>query len=367
MKVLLASNSAAITEAVVDTIGNGKNGCSELVCCGIDQSPERVAQYRPDAVVIDVAEHGESIWETMHEVQETLTGRVLALGPSTNAQLILQSLNEGAYKYVDVARVTVDLPAALRRIRGEPLLAVERGKVISVLGASGGCGASTIAVNIAAAYCHRNQRSVLVDLNLEGGDLAVLLRVQPTHSIADFCQNSARMDESMFDTCLVTDKNGMALLPPPLRYQDIGKVTTRGVRKAITMARNKFPYVVVDVERSYRGEHAQALFQSDVILLVVRLDIPSVRQAGRLLAYLDDLGIDRQRVRLVVNRMTAKCDLRDRDVEATLKLPVALSIAEESRHLNQAVQRGVPLVVNRPRSRMAQGLTSLAGSLNGKL
>jgi pilus assembly protein CpaE len=292
---------------------------------------------------------------------------VLAIGPSTSAQVILQALHEGAYKYVDIDRVSIDLPAALRRVRAEPPLGTERGKVISVLGASGGCGASTIAVNIAAALCRDEQRSVLIDLNLEGGDLAVLLRVQPSHSIADFCLNVARMDGSMFEKCLVSQKNGVALLPPPLRYQEIGRVTARGIRKAITMARNQFPYVIVDVDRSYRSEHAQALFQSDVIVLVVRLDIPSVRQAGRILAYFHDLGISQDRVRLVVNRTSAKTELREADVQQALKLPVMLSIPEESRHLNRAVHRGVPLVVDRPRSRMARGLTDLAGSLNGKL
>ncbi len=367
MKVLLASNTEAISEAVVDTIGNSKNGCTELFRCGIEQSPERVAQYRPDAVVVEVGQQPEWTWEALREIHETLAVRVLAIGPSTNAQLILHTLNEGAYKYVDIGRVDVDLPAALRRVRAEPPLVVQRGKVISVLGVSGGCGASTIAVNIAAVYCHHAQRSVLIDLNLEGGDLAVLLRVQPSHSIADICQNVIRLDGSMFEKCLVSNKNGVALLPPPLRYQDIGKVTTRGVRKAITMARNQFPYVVVDVDRSYRAEHAQALFQSDVILLVVRLDIPSVGQAGRVLAYCDDLGIARERLRLVVNRISSKSELRERDVEAAIKLPVALSIPEESRYLSRAVQRGVPLVVDRPRSPMAQGLNSLAASLNGKL
>jgi pilus assembly protein CpaE len=292
--------------------------------------------------------------------------RVLAIGPSTNAQVILQTLNDGAYKYIDIERV-VDLPAALRRLRAEPPLAVQYGRVISVLGASGGCGASTIAVNIAMALCHDQQRSILVDLNLEGGDLAVLLRLQPSYSIADFCQNVDRMDGSMFEKCLVSHKNGLALLSPPQRYQEIGKVSVRGVRKAITMARNQFPYVVVDVDRSYRSEHAQALFQSDAVVLVVRLDFPSIRQATRVLAYCDDLGIGRERIRLVVNRVTAKEELHERDVETALKMPVALSIPDESRHLRRAAQRGVPLVVDRPRSYMARGLNELASSLNGKL
>jgi pilus assembly protein CpaE len=366
MKVLLASNTETITEAVVETIGNSKNGCSELFRCGIEQSPESVAQYRPDAVVVEVGKQPETTWEALREVHETLAVRVLAVGPSNDAQVILQTLHEGAYKYIDIERVG-DLPAALRRIRAEPPLAMQYGRVISVLGASGGCGASTIAVNLATAYCHDQQRAVLVDLKLGGGDLAVLLRLQPSYSIADFCQHVARMDKSLFEKCLVSHKSGLALLSPPQRYQDIGKITARGVRKAIAMARKQFPYVVVDVDRSYRSEHAQALFQSDVVVVVVRPDIPSVRQAGRVLAYCDDLGISRDRIRMVVNHSMPKAELRERDVQAALKMPVALSIPEESRHLSRAAQHGVPLVIDRPRSYMGRGLIDLAASLNGKL
>jgi pilus assembly protein CpaE len=366
MKVLLASNTEAITQAVVDTLGNSKNGCTALFRCSIEQAPERVAQYRPDAVVVEVGSQPEATWESLREVQETLAVRVLAIGPSTNAQVILQALHEGAYKYIDIERVD-DLPAALRRVRAEPALAVQQGKVISVLGASGGCGASTIAVNLATEYCHAQQRCALLDLNLENGELAALLRVQPSYSIADFCHNVARMDGSMFERCLTSDKNGLALLSPPQRYQDIGKVTVRGVRKAISMARNQFPYVVIDVGRSYRGEQAQALFQSEVVVLVARLDVPSVRQAGRVLAYCDDLGIARERIRLVLNRLTSRTELRERDVEATLKMPVALTIPEESRNLGKALQHGVPIIVDRPRSGMARGLRELAASLNGRL
>jgi pilus assembly protein CpaE len=366
MKVLLASNTEAITQAVVDTLGNSKNGCTELFRCSIEQSPERVAQYRPDAVVVEVGSQPEATWEALREVQETLAVRVLAIGPSTNAQVILQALHEGAYKYIDVERV-VDLPAALRRVRAEPALAVQQGKVISMLGASGGCGTSTIAVNIATAFCQGDQRAALLDLNLESGELAALLRVQPSYSIADFCQNVARMDGTMFERCLASDKNGLALLSPPQRYQDVGKVTVRGVRKAISMARNQFPYVIIDVGRAYRAEHAQALFLSELVVLVARPDIPSVRQAGRVLAYCDDLGISRERIRLVLNRLTSKTELRERDVQATLKMPVALSIAEEGRNLSRALQHGVPLLVDRPRSSMARGLRALAANLNGRL
>jgi pilus assembly protein CpaE len=366
MKVLLASNSETITDAVVDTLGNNKNGCTALYRCSIEQSPERVAQHRPDAVVVEVGAQPEATWDALREVQETLPVRVVAIGPSSNAQVILQTLHEGAYKYIDIERVD-DLPAALRRVRAEPALPTQQGKVISVLGASGGCGVSTIAVNIATSYCRGQQRAVLMDLNLENGELAALLRVQPSYSIADFCQNVARMDGAMFERCLVSDKHGLALLSPPQRYQDINKVTVRGVRKAISMARHQFSYVVIDVGRAHRAEHTQALFQSEVVVLVARLDIPSVRQAGRVLAYCDDLGIARERIQLVLNRLSSKTELRERDVAATLKMPVALSIPEEAKNLGRALQHGVPLVVDRPRSAMARGLNQLAVSLNGRL
>ena len=120
MKVLLASNTEAIAEAVIDTIGNSKNGCSELLRCSIEQSPERVVPYRPDAVVLEVGSDLELTWDALREGHETLAVRVLAVGPSTNAQTILQTLHEGAYKYIDLERIGGDLPAALRRVRAPP-------------------------------------------------------------------------------------------------------------------------------------------------------------------------------------------------------------------------------------------------------
>jgi Flp pilus assembly CpaE family ATPase len=96
------------------------------------------------------------------------------------------------------------------------------------------------------------------------------------------------------------------------------------------------------------------------------MDIPSVRQAARVLAYCDDLGIARERIRLVLNCLTSKVEIRERDVEATLKMSVALCIPEEGRNLGKALQRGAPLIVDRPRSSMARGLRELATNLNGR-
>src|SRR5262249_9125388 len=141
-----------------------------------------------------------------------------------------------------------------------------------------------------------------VDLKLQAGDLAALLDLKPTHTLADLCLNATRLDRIMFERSLVRHESGVHLLAPPRSLVDIKHVTTAGVRQAVNLGRALLPYVVVDPDHSFHEEHLQVLRQADVILLVLRLDFTCLGNARRTLDYLADLAIPPDRIRLVVNR-----------------------------------------------------------------
>ena len=103
------------------------------------------------------------------------------------------------------------------------------------------------------------------------GDLASLLDLHPEHTLADLCQNVAHMDRTMLERSLVRHDSGVRLLAPPRRFGDVSLITPQGVRQALSVARLLFPYLVVDLDRSFGPEQVQALRQADVILLVLRL------------------------------------------------------------------------------------------------
>jgi pilus assembly protein CpaE len=142
-------------------------------------------------------------------------------------------------------------------------------------------------------------------------------------------------------------------------------VTSQGVRAALQMGRAIYPYVVVDLDRTYAEEQIEALLQSDVILLVLRLDFTSLRNTRQTLEHLERLGVDRQKVRLVVNRYGQPKEMRMAQAEEALGLKVFSYIPDEPMTINKANNNGVPVVLDAPKSKVASSLLNLASSLNG--
>jgi pilus assembly protein CpaE len=366
MRILITSDSEPVAAAIESLLRNAGSGDGLVGICRLNAAPDRVVQYRPDAVVLGLAPQAEHGLATLREILDVLPCRVLCVGGDSDAKLILRCLRDGACGYLDEARLAAELEAALTRLRLEPPLQTRHGRLVTVLGPAGGAGASTVAVNIATALAQKYGECGLIDLNLETGDLAGLLDLEPPHTLADFCANLSRMDPTMFQQCLTSHPSGIRLLAPPRNDSEAASVTPRGIRKAVSMARSVFSFVVADLANSAGEAQAQALFQSDWILLVLRLDFTSLRRAGRILQHFDRLELPRERVRLVVNRHRQPRELRAADLEQALGMKITHYIPDDSRHVNPANNKGVPVLLERPRAPAARSLRELAWSVNGQ-
>src|SRR5262249_47798448 len=163
------------------------------------------------------------------------------------------------------------------------------GHLVAVLAPSGGSGSSTLAANLAIMLAKQHKRALLLDLKLTTGDLAALLDLKPTHTLAELCTNAARMDRTMLERSLVGHPSRVPPLAPPRSLPAVKPVTPEGIRQALALGRILFPYVIVDLDHSFREEQAQVLRQAEVILLVLRLEFTCLRNARRALDYLTDL------------------------------------------------------------------------------
>jgi pilus assembly protein CpaE len=238
--------------------------------------------------------------------------------------------------------------------------------VIAVLAPSGGSGSSTLAVNVAAVLAKRHQTAALLDLKLETGDLAALLDLKPTYTLADLCSNIERMDRTLFERSLARHTSGVHLLGAPRHYDDIGRVTPEGVGQALALARSAFPYVVVDLDHSFRPEQVEVLREADNVLLVLRLDFASLRNARRALEHFERLGIGRDRIRLVVNRYGQPKEVPYSKAEEALGMKIFHYVPDDPKTVNRANNNGVPVVTESPSTRVAKSVTKLAISVNGR-
>jgi pilus assembly protein CpaE len=261
----------------------------------------------------------------------------------------------GADQYVSLDELEHEVEDVIERAHPSA-----RGTIVTVMSVGGGAGASTLAANLAAALAKEDSRCALVDLNLQFGDLASLLDLKPTRTIADLCRNSARVDRAMFEQLLASHETGIDLLAAPLSFEDERIVTPEGVVTALKMAQDLFDHVVVDVDHTCRAEQAAALRLAKKILIVLRLDYTASHNLRRIGTFLKSLGIDSSKTCLIANGCGRPKLLKPRDVEEALKIKIDEFLPDDPRHINVANNKGVPVVVEFPSAKYSRGVVKLA-------
>jgi pilus assembly protein CpaE len=325
-----------------------------------EEVDNRLAQYQAEMVVVALQPDPERGLEALRNLRRQTSSFLLAVGQASEPKLILRALHEGADHFLDEAELESGLEAALLRLERKDST-VSAGRLITVLPSSGGTGSSTLATNIAAVLAKEHARCALLDLKPGRGDLAALLDLKPAFTLADLCLNLGRLDRAMFDRVLVQHESGIHLLASPQVFGGLRVVTSRGVGQALTLVRKTFPHVVADVEDCFHEEQILTLRQASVILLVVRLDFTSLRNARRILEHLDqELGIPGQLVRLIANRTGQPNELPLAEAEAALGAKIAHQIPDDPRTINVANNTGIPVVLKAPTARVSQSLAQLA-------
>ena len=157
----------------------------------------------------------------------------------------------------------------------------------------------------------------------------------------------------------------MHLLAAPGKFRDIAKVSAEGMREAIVKSRSLFPYVVVDCDHPAHAEQTESLFLADEILLVLRLEFAALRNCRRILQYLDDIGLSRDRIRLVANRFGQPREISNAKASEALGVDDLFYIPDDPKYVNMANNSGVPVVLDRPSSRASVSMASLAMSVHG--
>jgi pilus assembly protein CpaE len=321
---------------------------------------ERLLNLRPDVLAIDLAPDPEAALAALPRVRGLVAGPILAVGPVTESRLILRALNAGADQYVDEDDLDASLGAALRRLQNKEDTETGEGRVTAVLACAGGSGGSTVAANLAVLLARECQKAVLIDLKPGANDLAALLDLKPVHTLADLCGNAECMDHGMFENCLVRHTSGVHLLAAPQKFRDISTVKPAALSQGLNLARSLFSQVVVDLQDCYHEEQIVALRQADRVLLVLRLDFTSLRNARRILQQLDAANISRSRVELIANRTGQASELPVAQAETALGFKIGYQIPDDSKTVNQCNNVGIPVVLEAPASKVARALAQIA-------
>jgi pilus assembly protein CpaE len=317
-----------------------------------------------DLVVVNISSDPDRGLVFLSELRRGTTGRIIAVGPSGDAKLILRTLRDGAEHYLDEADVEQELRGTLVQLQALRALQLhEPGRSVCVIKPSGGSGCSTLAANLAVLLAQEHKNCALLDFDFVTDDLTALLDLKPTATLADLGKYSTKMDRFVFERSLTRHATGVALLASSRFHEDLAQITSLCIREVLDWATTLFPQVVVDVGQVFQEAKVEALREANVILLVFRLDFTSVRNVKRAVEHLEKNGIDRQRVVLVVNRYGQPKELSASEAEGSLGMKIAYYLADDPKIVNEANNKGIPMVLDSPRSNVSKSMARLAKGL----
>ena len=238
-----------------------------------------------------------------------------------------------------------------------------QGRVTTVFSPKGGSGKSVIACNMAVALAARSvEPVVLVDADLQFGDVAVMLKLAPQHTIVDAVSAMHRLDAPLLRSLLSTGPNGLLVLPAPREPAFGDQVTASDMHTILELLRGFASHVVVDTPTQFSDVALHLIEASDDLVLVAGMDVPSIKNMKIGLQTLKLLGTPSSKLRLVLNRANAKVGLDVGEVERTLHLK-AEALLPSDILVPQSVNKGVPAVVGSPRSGFSRAVIAFSEAL----
>jgi pilus assembly protein CpaE len=331
---------------------------------------ERIRACEPHVVLLDMADDPDGAIRAAAAIGTGSPGAgLVGVGPDLEPAHLLGAMRAGVMEYLPRPVETSHLADALVRVmrkRGWHDVAEGHrlGKLLSFFSPKGGAGSTSVMTNVGIEL-HRltGLKTLLVDLDLELGEIASLLGVRPRFHFVDLIRNFHRMDADLLTSYIESHESGVHVLSAPFEPEIGEEVTGEQIARILAFLRNHYDYVLVDTSKSLAPPALAALQAADPIFLVTNMDVPSLRNMKRCLPLLDRVTAgDAGRLRLVVNRFNPKSLVRLRDLEDTLGLEVYHTLTNDYETVIQASSTGRPLVLEGG-SRYAEELSALARSI----
>jgi len=330
-----------------------------------------------DVFLIAVEEPVALALQTIESLADAMPGVPAVVYSSlSDAQSVRRAMVAGARDYLIKPLKPEDLSRAIygvleqeerKRLRAEgtTVEAAPRGTVITVFGAKGGIGKTTISTNLATTIAKITGANVcLLDMDTRFGDVAIMMDVAVEASIADVARRIDEIDRDKIRDYLVKHHSGVSILPAPLHPTEWRNMTPQHIEKIVELLAQTHDYVVIDTPGTFNELIAAALELANLILLITSMDIASIKDTALALEMLRAAAITEDKVKLTINHSTAANSLREEDVARVLEYDVFWRIPHDL-SVATSTQLGQPIVIAKPYARVSRAIIDLGHALTG--
>lgn len=354
--------ASAINRAALERVGH-----TVLCVRSIEEALRSTPQ--PDVVVVGPSLSTDAAIDIAASLRMTGGPAIIFESRQTDAELMRRAMRAGVSDVIPIdsaaAEIGEAVASALRANAREtsaktPSSAKSSpGHVVTVFSTKGGVGKTVIATNIAIALSKAGKRVVLVDLDLQSGDVGIMLGLEPDYTIYDVVQAYDRLDAGMLQGFLVRHDSGLRVLLAPVRPEDAEAVTASRIKGILSLLRESADFVIIDTSSTFNDASLSALDESDVVYAVTMMDVASIKNTRISVQKLKQLAYHRGLLRFVLNRADSKVFLSVNDVETAVGGQIISRIPSDL-GVPRSVNKGIPIVIDAPRSKVARSLLDLA-------
>lgn len=357
-----------IDDADIALIGESKGGSSAL---------DKIENTSPDLIIMS---YGEGDTDSLSLAERIILHRprtfVILIAEFLDVELMQNALKAGCHNIIEMPKTSKDMNDTIKSVYNNESLKLKSlgqkdnlvwtSTVITVFGAKGGLGKSTIAANLAVSLAQKRKKVALIDLDLQFGDLHIFLDIEPKETITELVQDSTEPNVDFVRSYMSIHSSGVHLLAAPRSPEYSELVSAEKVMSLLTLLRNYYDYVIIDTAPTFSEVNVTALECSSLIFFVTGLDISILKNSKLSMSLMESLQLT-EKVKIIVNR-AMDMSITVNDVQRIIGYPIWSKMPSDYKVAVTALNRGIPFVTGASNSKLAQSISNMAGELiSGKI
>ena len=317
-------------------------------------------------VVVDISEYQEQVLNFVSKITSDFPQcRVCALSDKPDVDLVIRAMRVGACDFVSMPLIESDFNPVIEKIYNdltENKPKKSKCRVITIYSNKGGVGKTSVAVNLAFELAKITKENVaLIDLNFRLGDVTTFLDLKPSFNISYMLQNLSKVNEEFLLSTLEKYKDtSLYVLADPPNFNREVNILSKNIAGLFNVLRNTFSYVVIDTAGGFEKNALTALENSDLILLASNVNLPALRNSQRCIEYFEKIGIEKEKVQILINRYMENDEINAVDVEEVLGKDLYWKIPNNYFTMMSAANKGVPVSLINADSNVALSYKNLA-------
>lgn len=368
---------------VVDDIANTREDIKRLLYfeediavvgeAGDGEEALRLAQeLKPDVVLMDINMPGmDGIMATEAIFNSEPDTAIIIISIQGEPEYLKKAMAAGARDYLVKPLSSNELSETIRRVSNSYKKRIARAaaapaaeikvepeppanRIIVVFSSKGGVGKTTLSCNLAVCLAQESRKNVaLVDLNLQGGDVSVMLNLSPRGTIADLVKEEEKIEYSLVNSFMAPHMSGLKILPAPLRPEEADVITSAHIVEILTLLKNHYDFIIVDTTPLFNDLTLSAMELADDILLTFTRDLAAIKHVATDMEILETLAMS-EKVKLVLNQSTLDFGIKINELEKRLNRSPAAMLPYDERTVLSSVNKGHPFVLTHHNTRIAQ-------------